>query len=51
MQNRGTLSSLVSRRSFLRVATLGGTAMLAAACAPAAPATSTAAPAAQPSRR
>src|SRR5438105_1846850 len=48
MLNRGTLSSLVSRRAFLRVATLGGTAMLAAACAPAAPATSTAAPAAQP---
>ena len=38
MQNKASLSSLVSRRAFLRVATLGGTAMLAAACAPAAPA-------------
>jgi len=48
MQNQATLSSLVSRRAFLRVATLGGTAMLAAACAPAAPAPPTAAPAAAP---
>src|SRR5216683_1215824 len=46
MQNEASLSSLVSRRAFLRVATLGGTAMLAAACAPAAPAPPTAAPAA-----
>ena len=38
MQNKASLSSLVSRRAFLRAATLGGTAMLAAACAPAAPA-------------
>jgi peptide/nickel transport system substrate-binding protein len=46
MQNDSSLRSLVSRRAFLRVATLGGTAMLAAACAPAAPAPPTAAPAA-----
>src|SRR6266849_5978680 len=46
MQNRETLSSLVSRRVFLRVATLGGTAMLAAACAPAAAPAPTTAPAA-----
>ena len=48
MQNQATLSSLVSRRAFLRVATLGGTAMLAAACAPAAPAAPAAAPTAAP---
>src|SRR6266850_5774864 len=58
METRGTLSSLVSRRIFLRATALGGTAALAAACAPAAPAPApttapaaaapTAAPAAKP---
>jgi peptide/nickel transport system substrate-binding protein len=48
MLNRATIISLISRRSFLRIATLGGTAALAAACAPAAAPPPTAVPAAKP---
>src|SRR5213592_3277519 len=48
MDNWQDSRSSVSRRAFLRIVGLGGTMLLAAACAPSTPATPTAAPAAAP---